>query len=250
MDDQQIAAFWNDFAPDYVAAQNESRLGITTDLTAYLRQQQILPQTRVLDVGGGAGRFALPFAQVAQQVTINDISQRMLAYAQQKITAAKLTNVTTNLGPWQQLHLTSRPDVVFASMLPLAPTDLAAFSQLATKYAVLNRAVSHQDSITTELHALFDLPPENDPTNDGAIFRAYQQTVQQLGFQPWQKQFTYRLTETVTPALLRAEWLEQLTWRQQIQFNQWLKQKFAHQAHLEAQQRYVFKTLLWRLDSR
>lgn len=250
MNNQQIAAFWNEFAPDYVAAQNESSLAITTDLTAYLCQQQILPHAQVLDVGGGAGRFALPFAHVAQQVIINDISQRMLVYAQQKIKAAKLTNVTVNLGAWQQLALKPRVQVVFASMLPLEPTAVAAFSRLATKYAVLNRAVVHRDSLTAEIQKLLTITPEYDPTDDAAIFTAYQQVVRQLGFQPWQKQFTYQLTEAVTPEMLRAEWLDQLNWRQQLRFNQWLQQKFAGRTQIVAKQRYVFKTLLWRLDSR
>ncbi|WP_125554173.1 class I SAM-dependent methyltransferase [Loigolactobacillus jiayinensis] len=248
MDNQTVADFWDDFAPDYVAAQRESRLPITTDLTAYLTQQNILPHARILDVGGGAGRFALPFAQVARQVTISDISQQMLNFAQQAAQAAGLTNIEFQQIAWSQLAARPQADVVFASMLPLAPKDLAKFSQLARQVAVLNRAVTHTDSISTELQQLLDLPPVDDPTNDAAIFQKYVQTVRQLGYQPLQQTFTYHLTEQVTQEMLVAELDDELTLDQKKVFAAWCVKKFADNREITAQQTYVFKTLLWRLE--
>ncbi|MFD0896717.1 class I SAM-dependent methyltransferase [Loigolactobacillus binensis] len=247
-DDQATAAFWDDFAPDYVAAQNESRLPITADLTAYLTQQNILPLTSVLDVGGGAGRFALPFARVAQQVTISDISQQMLNFAQQAAMQAGVTNLKLQHEAWSQIPPQPQADVVFASMLPLAPTELQKFSQLGRHFAVLNRAVTHTDSISTALQQLLDLPPVAEPTNDAAIFSEYVQAVRQLGYQPWQQTFTYHLTEQVTREMLVAELADELTPPQQRLFQQWLAEKFAQRDELTVQQTYVFKTLLWRVE--
>ncbi|MFD1317480.1 class I SAM-dependent methyltransferase [Loigolactobacillus zhaoyuanensis] len=247
MDDQETAEFWDDFAPDYVAAQNESRLPITADLTRYLSQQNILPEASVLDIGGGAGRFALPFAQVARQVTISDISQQMLNFARQVVANTSLTNLKFQHAAWSQLPAQPQADVVFASMLPLAPDELAKFSQLAGHFAVLNRAVTHTDSITTELQQLLELPPVEDPTNDAAIFIAYEKQVQQLGYQPWQRTFTYQLTEQVTQAMLEAELMADLSAPQQLIFQQWLAQRFAQRSEITAQQTYIFKTLIWRV---
>lgn len=248
MDDQTIAAFWNDFAPDYVAAQKESRLTITTDLTTYLTQQHILPQASVLDVGGGAGRFALPFARIARQVTISDISPQMLKFAGQAAAQAGLTNITLQQCAWSQLAARPQADVVFASMLPLAATELAKFSSLARYFAVLNRAVSHTDSISTELQQLLELPLVADPTNDAAIFADYVLAVRQLGYQPWQQSFTYHLTEPVTRELLWAELADELAPAQQRRFQRWLTRKFTQHREITAQQTYIFKTLLWRVE--
>lgn len=246
-DDQATAAFWDDFAPDYVAAQNESRLAITTDLTACLTQQNILSRASVLDVGGGAGRFALPFARVARQVTISDISQQMLKFARQAAVQAGLTNLKFQHSAWSQLPAQPQADVVFASMLPLAPAELKKFSQLGRHFAVLNRAVRHTDSISTELQQLLDLPPVLDPTNDATIFSEYVLAVRQLGYQPWQQTFTYHLTEQVTREMLVAELADELTLHQQRLFQQWLTEKFAQHDEITAQQTYAFKTLLWRV---
>lgn len=84
--------------------------------------ENIVPKTgRVLDVGGGAGRNAIWFAQRGYDVTLVDISPVGIAVAEERAKAAGVTLTTHVLdletdslpeGPWDiivQMHYLERP---------------------------------------------------------------------------------------------------------------------------------------------
>ncbi len=61
--------------------------------------------TEVLDVGGGAGRFALPLATRAKRVTVIDPSEASLDLLKTRVAEIGLTNVTSIQKQWEEAEV-------------------------------------------------------------------------------------------------------------------------------------------------
>lgn len=113
---QQIAQFYDD-APQ----QEWDRLGegiIEYDLTAALMARHIRPGDRVLDIGGGPGRYSLLLAAMGCQVTLFDLSQGNLALARQKAQEQALPLQTIH---GNALDAAAYPDEPFDHVLMMGP---------------------------------------------------------------------------------------------------------------------------------
>jgi arsenite methyltransferase len=92
------AAFWNKLAEKYsrqpVAdpAAFERKIAITKSL--------MTPSDVVLDIGCGTGSLALRLASSAARIHGLDLSSEMVRIAREKTSAAEVTNVTFNVGPF------------------------------------------------------------------------------------------------------------------------------------------------------
>lgn len=80
----------------------------------------------VIDVGSGAGRFALPLAAEARHVTAVDPSEAMLGILQREAEERGLGNVTTVQGRWEEAA-TEAAEVVFSSLVLTLVPDGEAF---------------------------------------------------------------------------------------------------------------------------
>jgi SAM-dependent methyltransferase len=104
---EQVGAFWDAQARSVGARGDLSQLGTVTkereavahrDRLERAHLERILeldPRSRVLDLGGGAGRIALWLAPRVAKVTLVDVSRELLAIAAQKAAEAGITNVET-----------------------------------------------------------------------------------------------------------------------------------------------------------
>ena len=72
--------------------------------------------TDVLDVGGGAGRLALPLATRARHVTVVDPSEDSVELLKTRMTEAGLTNVTVINEPWEDADVPPA-DMVLCSLV-------------------------------------------------------------------------------------------------------------------------------------
>ena len=80
----------------------------------------------LLDVGGGAGRLALPLALRCRNVTVVDSSQAMLDALRAGAADAGIDNVSPVLGEWQ--NVTVEPaDVVLCAHVVYTEPDVAGF---------------------------------------------------------------------------------------------------------------------------
>ena len=70
--------------------------------------------TEVLDVGGGAGRFALPLATRAKRVTVIDPSEESLDLLKTRVVEFGFTNVTSVHERWEEAEVSSA-DVTLCS---------------------------------------------------------------------------------------------------------------------------------------
>ena len=71
---------------------------------------------RVLDVGGGAGRFALPLATRAERVTVVEPSADSVELLQSRAAEAGLTNVDVINAPWEEADA-PEADVALCSLV-------------------------------------------------------------------------------------------------------------------------------------
>ncbi|KRN28929.1 methylase for ubiquinone menaquinone biosynthesis [Lactobacillus selangorensis] len=245
-EDAELEAMWDDFAADYDAIQSESRVGIVADVTAYLAEQHLLQNQVVLDVAGGTGRYAIPFAQVAKQVILSDISAAMLKLAAQHGRA--LTNITYVHQPWSALQQRTAPqaDLVFAAMFPaLQPTELAALTRLSRHAVVIVRAVAHTDTVMDSLVKTLDVPQNYDPSADQTLMDQYRAELTRLGQPFTTKQFQYTLHEQVTRTEIRAEVLPDLSFQRQEQLPAVLDTLFGGQTERDDEQTYTYELLKW-----
>ncbi|MFQ5878935.1 MAG: class I SAM-dependent methyltransferase [Dehalococcoidia bacterium] len=78
---------------------------------------EVKPEWAVLDVGGGAGRFALPLALRCRHVTVVEPSASMVEELQQGAGAAKIGNLSIVQGTWEAVAVEPAQAVVCAHVL-------------------------------------------------------------------------------------------------------------------------------------
>lgn len=119
--EEEIAAFWDDFAEEYEAIQKESVVPLAETIKDYLLEEKILPTSSFLDLAGGTGKFLPAFEPYVKNYTLVDISQEMLAIARKKACC----RTTTFLCQSQQevFRQSKTYKVVFSAMNPALQTE-------------------------------------------------------------------------------------------------------------------------------
>lgn len=76
---------------------------------------------RVLDIGGGPGRYAIWLAQRGHAVTLADLSPALLAIARQRVAEAGVDHLVTDFAVADACDLSRWPDRTFDAVLSLGP---------------------------------------------------------------------------------------------------------------------------------
>jgi len=118
-------AVWDQRAEHYNAALLSSGALRSDEIVTMFYERGLLRGKTVLDVGGGTGRYAIPFARSASHVTITDISSNMLSHAKDNAEREGLFNLSYRRLDWESADLDllgwkKAFDFVFASMCPAA----------------------------------------------------------------------------------------------------------------------------------
>jgi len=106
---EEPADFWRPYASFF--RQDPFR---TDDPTLNALLRHVRPQDSVLDVGGGAGRFALPLALRCRRVTVVEPSQSMVEALTEAATEAGIANVDVVVSTWEEAQVPPH-DVVLCS---------------------------------------------------------------------------------------------------------------------------------------
>jgi SAM-dependent methyltransferase len=113
--------YWENASPFFKA--NPHRLD---DIEVNRLAQEIDSAMTVLDVGGGAGRFALPLALRCQHVTVVEPSPSMRASLQQIAAEAGIDNITVVANRWGEAEV-DPADVVVSAHVVYMIEDIEAF---------------------------------------------------------------------------------------------------------------------------
>ena len=122
----------------------------------FLRLREIVtPQTTVLDVGAGTGRFTLALAPLVQHVTAVEPNAAMLSYLRQDATEQQLFNISSIPTSWQDAPDDLQADIVICSHVLYSIRDVDVFlakMRKATRQScyVYMRA-THFDEISSPL---------------------------------------------------------------------------------------------------
>jgi len=128
----------------------------------FLRDEHSLTSAmKILDVGCGNGSITIRLAETAKDVYALDPSEKMLAILQKKIKEARLTNVRTEKGRWQDIYLDEKGwynffDLSFASMSP-GVDDAGTLQKLiasSKRYCYLSTFAGRRDKARSEIWEL------------------------------------------------------------------------------------------------
>lgn len=98
----------------------------TGDPLVELFAQFVSAENTVLDVGGGAGRFALPLALRCRHVTVVEPSTAMLRALQAGANDAGISNITILPRTWEEAHV-EPADVVLCANVLYGPAEITQF---------------------------------------------------------------------------------------------------------------------------
>ncbi len=157
-------SFWDSRAGEFndkaYTGEGASRLASTLKL---LQERGVLtPQTELLDIGCGPGRYAVEFARQAKSVVATDVSPKMIDWAKGHRDAAGLANLELLVADWAALDLAAQGwekkfDLVFAAMCPAinSRAALAKMNEASRKWCFMSHFVRRSDQIKDEVMRRF-----------------------------------------------------------------------------------------------
>lgn len=185
-----MEAMWDARAKSFSAAQKAGAERLPKLVIEQLLQRGLLAGD-VLDIGGGAGRYAIPFAAHASTVTMTDISSQMLEITQDIAKAAGRGNLEYVKLDWtaaglKELGWEKRYDLVFASMCPAIRSreGIEKMTAAARGYCQINQFIERDDNISYRLKADLGVEAQHDPHNDREVVYAFFNLLWLQGFSP------------------------------------------------------------------
>ena len=118
------------------AGEERTRRRVARVLT-WLEQQGVLhPEMEVLDIGAGAGAFAVPLARRGVKVTALEPAPAMLEALKRRVDAEEVSNIEFLCREWEKVDpeaegMAGRFDLVFASLTP-GVRDVATLEKMMT----------------------------------------------------------------------------------------------------------------------
>lgn len=141
--------FWNDFAKEYAAIQEESPFPIAKDVSQYLLEKNILPTSQFVDLAGGVGRFVPFIAPFCSNYLLIDFSKEMLQIGKGKYPLKNVTYLLKDQERFLKEGKTETSSILFSAMNPNFKEessfhDFLAFS--AKKHLIL-RMTKEEDTL-------------------------------------------------------------------------------------------------------
>jgi len=118
------ADFWDRRARGFHRATRDT---IESDPLFLMLRDAVTPQTSVLDVGAGTGRFCLALAPQAKHIVAVEPNAAMLDYLRQDANARRLTNISFVQTTWQDAPTNLHADIVISSHVLYPIRDVVPF---------------------------------------------------------------------------------------------------------------------------
>lgn len=184
-------AKWDAKAAQYNKSQKRQGLKDSYDVAELLHLKNQLIHGEVLDVGGGAGLYAIPFASYAKHVTITDISSNMLSFAKENAAEAGIHNLEYVKLDWEKASLKELDwehhfDLVYASMCPAVKDGETLDKMIAAskKWCCVNRYIKMTDSLAETIENQLNYAEEFDPHNNRNRVQGIFNYLWEKGYEP------------------------------------------------------------------
>src|SRR3712207_558297 len=178
---------WDEKSSWFFHRTEKSKEKFENRLVFRLIRDRVLLQenSRILDIGCGTGRHLLEFSKYSSHLTGTDISSKMLTYAKEKL--EKVSNLHLLHGNWMELFSKENEyDFVFASMTPAISLveHIERMCFISRKYCMMERFVSHVDSVREEIQAMLGRALNRLHQNEKEYSYAVWNIVWNLGYFP------------------------------------------------------------------
>lgn len=211
---EDAEAFWDSRAEDFATSQNNQKDEMPSQVIKYMQENNLLQEdTTVIDIGGGAGRYAIPMAELVEKVTITDISSQMLKYAQENARKAGLDNLDyvkldIKTADIKKMAWQGKYDLAFAVMCPAVRNEagLDKMTALSKNHCCIGQFVERINSVTARIKEALDIPNRHDPHNDREILYAFFNILWLKGFNPRIGYFGAESEEEFTVEEILAEY--------------------------------------------
>lgn len=167
---ETMRTMWNRAAAHFQSIVREHDNGYPDALMAFLKEKSVLqPGDRVADIGCGAGKYALRFAELGCGLLLVDIADNMMDYAKENLADANVP-VETAICDWSDTDLKEAGweqsvDLAFAAMTPAVRTreDLQKLTAMSRRFCFLSRFADRTDLLIVEAAAACGLElPKRD----------------------------------------------------------------------------------------
>jgi len=165
--------FWDDKAESYYESQQKGNKALTEEVVSFLNEKGLIKGRTLLDIGGGTGRYAIPFAKTADKVVVADVSKEMMNYARDYQKKENVYNIYYLPFDWQyddlrHYHLYKNFDVAFGAMSPPLRhiEGLEKMMEATREQAIIMQYVKMTDTVIDFLKEKLGLTDQYDPHND------------------------------------------------------------------------------------
>lgn len=182
---------WNLRAKHFSHTQRNTFSEIPKKVTELMLAKGILQGGTVLDIGGGTGRYAIPFSSHAQKVVLTDVAENMLEYAEKNAWEAGVKNMEYRLLDWESadidsLGLEKSFDLVFASMCPAirSKKGLEKMIKVSKGWCWINQFIETKDSGDDIIRKALNLEKEKGPHDDRDGVQGFFNLLWLMGYEP------------------------------------------------------------------
>ena len=167
------AKMWDGKAEKFNISQQGDNSVFKKGVIKFLEDKNILENSKVIDICGGSGRYALPLARLSNSVIVTDVSENMLKYAKNNAEKEELNNLEFVQGNWTEMDFdklgwNKNFDLSFATMCPAVrtPEGLEKMMESSRKYCMINQYIENGDNIGDYLREELGKKDKYDPHAD------------------------------------------------------------------------------------
>jgi len=165
----------------------------------------------VLDVGGGAGRFAIPLAKRCRKVTLVDPSAAMLETLQKASAEAGVENITSAHANWEEAEV-EPADMVLCAHVIYGVTDIEPFLRKLEEHARKRVVVVSHAVAPVAMMASFWKAVHGEERIGMPAFRELVPVLWEMGRFPDIEMLAATEHTGMPDRDIALEWLRRLTW--------------------------------------
>jgi len=220
-------------------------------------QNMLSPNGMVLDVGCGAGKYALAIAGHCQYVTGVDLSPQMINIARQKAADYNVHNVDFYCDDWHHMDIEAsgylhKFDLVFAHMTP-AIQSVDTFEKLSAAskgWCVLAKPIRRTDPVSDAVKEMVGIRERRESADEDILF-AFNMLWQQeyLPRLAYEKQ-VWKMRKTLDEAyglyINRIKTYKDISWAQEEEVREYIK-SLARDGFIHEDVDTTIATLYWQV---